>query len=59
LQYLSEGEGSAIREYAQMVFGELFDEDSLVGEARLSAGEFLGDNLISRVEQLPEQKKRY
>lgn len=51
LQYLSEGEGNAIKKYAQTVFGEPFDEESLVGEARLCAGEFLGNSLVSRVER--------
>ena len=52
----SEGEGGELREYAQKVFGEPFDEEAIVGESRLNAGEFLGDSLISRVE-LPSPAK--
>ena len=52
----SEGEGGELRKYAQKVFGEPFDEEAIVGESRLSAGEFLGDSLISRVE-LPSPAK--
>ncbi len=45
----SKGKWAGLREYAEAVFGERFDDDSVIAESRMSAGEFLGDTLISRV----------
>ncbi|MCP4612930.1 MAG: DEAD/DEAH box helicase [Planctomycetes bacterium] len=43
-------------EYASSVFGEIFRRDSIISESRLSAGEFLGDSLISQVDIVPSEK---
>jgi DEAD/DEAH box helicase domain-containing protein len=49
----SEGEGRALVEYAESVFGEAFEGEAVVTEARQSAGEFLGDSPISRIDLPP------
>lgn len=36
--------------YANEVFGETFDTDAVVGETRLTAGEFLADSLIEHID---------
>lgn len=43
-------------EYASSVFGEEFQHDSIISESRLSAGEFLGESLISHVDIVPLTK---
>lgn len=43
-------------EYASSVFGETFEGKSVISEFRLSAGEFLGDSLISYIDIIPEEK---
>jgi DEAD/DEAH box helicase domain-containing protein len=43
-------------EYASAVFGEKFANGSIISEFRLSAGEFLGDCLISQVDIIPKEK---
>lgn len=43
-------------EYASQVFGETFDKTAVISENRLSAGEFLGDSLISHVNIIPVEK---
>ena len=40
---------SELLDYATSVFGEEFKPDSIITESRRTAGEFLGDSLISRV----------
>ncbi|NCC60224.1 MAG: DEAD/DEAH box helicase [Verrucomicrobiae bacterium] len=45
--------GSELRDYAQKIFGEPFEPDSLIVESRLTPGEFLGDSVIDRVEVVP------
>lgn len=42
--------------YATAIFGEQFSPEALISEARLSAGEFLGDSLISHVDIVPPGK---
>jgi DEAD/DEAH box helicase domain-containing protein len=49
----SDNDQTTLRSYAAKVFGESFDEDAVLTEARLSAGEFLEKSLISRVEVVP------
>lgn len=43
-------------EYADAVFGERFTDGSIISESRLSAGEFLGDCLISHVDVVPVEQ---
>jgi len=43
-------EQQELLEYASTVFGESFRESAVISETRLSAGEFLGNNLISQVD---------
>ena len=43
-------------EYTTAVFGEKFTRGSIISESRKSAGEFLGDSLISHVDIIPRQK---
>lgn len=47
---------NTLRDYAAKVFGESFDEDAVLTEARLSAGEFLEKSLVSRGEVVPAEK---
>jgi DEAD/DEAH box helicase domain-containing protein len=49
----NDNDHSTLCDYAAKVFGEPFDEDAVLTEARLSAGEFLEDSLIARVEVVP------
>lgn len=42
-------ERTALKEYAEKVFGEPFDDNSIINESRVSAGEFLEKSLVSRV----------
>ena len=44
-------------EYASSVFGEKFTIGAVISESRLSAGEFLGDCLISHVDIVPLEKR--
>ncbi len=46
----SREEQEDLLEYASTVFGEKFTNGSIISESRLSAGEFLGDSLISHVD---------
>jgi len=43
-------------DYASAVFGEIFKKNAIISESRLSAGEFLGDSLISYVDIVPPEK---
>ncbi|WP_462270445.1 DEAD/DEAH box helicase [Desulfobacter sp.] len=52
----SSEERQALLEYAASVFGQPFDEDSIISESRISAGEFLGDSLVSQVDVVPPEK---
>ena len=52
----SDEEKTELLEYASAVFGEKFKKDSIITELRLSAGEFLGDSLISHIDIVPEKK---
>ncbi|MBI3302345.1 MAG: DEAD/DEAH box helicase [Deltaproteobacteria bacterium] len=52
----SDTEQNTLRAYATKVFGEPFDEDAVLTESRLSAGEFLENRLISRVEVIAPEK---
>ncbi|MDY6988932.1 MAG: DEAD/DEAH box helicase [Thermodesulfobacteriota bacterium] len=49
-------EKSELLEYASAVFGEGFTSDAVISESRLSAGEFLGDCLITHVDIIPLEK---
>ena len=52
----SSEERQALLEYAASVFGQPFTADAVISETRISAGEFLGDSLISHVDiVLPEK----
>jgi DEAD/DEAH box helicase domain-containing protein len=46
-------EQAELKNYAESVFGETFDDDAIINEARLSTGEFLEAALISRVSVPP------
>lgn len=46
-------EQNELLEYASSVFGETFNKSAVISESRLSAGEFLGDSLISHVDIIP------
>ena len=52
----SDEEQTGLLDYASAVFGETFKKDGIVSELRLSAGEFLGDSLISHVEIVSQEK---
>ena len=52
----SDEEQTELLSYASAVFGETFKKDSIISELRLSAGEFLGDSLISHIDIVPEKK---
>jgi len=52
----SEEEQTELLEYASAVFGETFKKDSVISELRLSAGEFLGDSLISHIDIVSDEK---
>ena len=43
-------EQQELLDYASAVFGETFHADAIILESRLSAGEFLGDSLVSYVD---------
>jgi DEAD/DEAH box helicase domain-containing protein len=43
-------------DYAQTVFGEPCDDNSVITESRLSAGDFLADSLISRLELIAPER---
>ena len=42
-------EHEQLRNYAGEIFGEPFDDQAVIDESRLSAGEFLGDSLIAHL----------
>ena len=52
----SDEEQTELLSYASAVFGDKFQKDSVISELRLSAGEFLGDSLISHIDIVPEKK---
>lgn len=52
----SDEKQTELLEYASAVFGETFTDDSIISESRLSAGEFLGDSLISHVDIVSQEK---
>lgn len=52
----SKEEQEELTEYASAVFGEKFTTKAIITESRLSAGEFLGDCLISQVDIIPLEK---
>ena len=54
----SDQDAFKLLEYARQVFGEDFDDHALITESRVSAGEFLGDTVISRVDVVSLNKKR-
>jgi DEAD/DEAH box helicase domain-containing protein len=54
----SQEEIDDILAYASAVFGETFSPDAVISESRLSAGEFLGDCLISLVDIVPPEKAK-
>jgi DEAD/DEAH box helicase domain-containing protein len=45
----SNEEKATLLTYAREVFGELFDENAIIMESRLTAGEFLENSMITRV----------
>jgi DEAD/DEAH box helicase domain-containing protein len=52
----TDAEQSELLDYASLVFGEKFNKGAIISESRLSAGEFLGDSLISHVDIVPPEK---
>jgi DEAD/DEAH box helicase domain-containing protein len=52
----SDEEQADLLKYASSVFGETLSEDAVISELRLSAGEFLGDSLISYIDIVPQEK---
>ena len=48
----NEKDAGHLRNYADKIFGETFDENSVVTESRKTAGEFLEDSLITYVESV-------
>ena len=54
----SEREVDTLREYAQIVFGEPFDQEAIILESQMSAGEFLEQSLISHVGTVPPEKAK-
>jgi len=52
----SDEEQKELIEYASSVFGETFTKSAIISESRLSAGEFLGDSLISHVDIVSPEK---
>ncbi|MBF0230041.1 MAG: DEAD/DEAH box helicase [Desulfamplus sp.] len=46
----SESEAKSLLEYAEKIFGESFSDNSLITESRQSAGEFLGESMISYIQ---------
>jgi len=49
-------EQQALLEYAASIFGQSFDGDAIISETRISAGDFLGNNLISHVDIVGPEK---
>ncbi len=47
----------ALRGYAEEVFGEAFDAESVITESRLHAGEFLEGSLITQTQVVPPEKR--
>jgi DEAD/DEAH box helicase domain-containing protein len=45
-----------LRDYAEEVFSEPFDENAIITESRISAGEFLETSLIKQIDVVPVQK---
>ncbi|HDZ24841.1 MAG TPA: DEAD/DEAH box helicase, partial [Desulfobacteraceae bacterium] len=52
----SKEEQEDLLKYASLLFGEPFDEDAVITESQLTAGEFLEKSLISRVEIVPPER---
>lgn len=52
----SDEKQNELLDYASAVFGETFNKSAIIAESRLSAGEFLGDSLISYVDIVPLEK---
>ncbi|RLB36545.1 MAG: RNA helicase, partial [Deltaproteobacteria bacterium] len=52
----SEEEQKDVLKYASLLFGEPFDEDAVITESQLTAGEFLEKSLIYRVEIVPPER---
>ncbi|MBU1737088.1 MAG: DEAD/DEAH box helicase [Proteobacteria bacterium] len=52
----SDEEQKELLEYASSVFGETFGPSAIISETRLSAGEFLGDSLVSQVDIVPPER---
>ena len=52
----SQEEQNDLLEYASKIFGEKFNGDAIITESRLTAGEFLGDSLISHVNIVPFER---
>ena len=48
-----EGDAAALRNYAEAVFGETFDAESVVGERRLGLAEFLADGSVDGPVDVP------
>jgi len=46
----SDAQKENLVEYARQVFGEPFDENAVITESRISAGEFLENSMITRVD---------
>lgn len=51
----SQEEQADLTEYSAAVFGEKFTASSIITESRKSAGEFLGDSLISHVDIISQE----
>lgn len=49
-------EQDALLGYAEQVFGEPFDRGAVINESRISAGEFLEESLITRIDLVPAEK---
>ena len=49
-------EQQELLDYASAVFGETFNASAIISESRLSAGEFLGESLISYVDIVPPER---
>ena len=49
----SDDSQETLRAYATKIFGEPFDEGAVLTESRISAGEFLDNSLIAKIELVP------
>ena len=52
----SEKNPEALLQYVRVLFGEPFDDDAVITESQLTAGEFLEKSLISRIDIISPEK---